>query len=587
MALYPSCKPSDRWPRTCAAGLCIGLWLSACGRPDPHPAPKLDELREFVIGGAAPEETGKELFSDARNTHRELLDQLDDVVDQAKVKGVFLRLSDGLGGAWGRAAELRDAFARVRAAKKPVHCYFDNADNSGYALLASSCDRISMAPSGLLSFTGIQAQSIYARDLLDQIGVKAELLQVGRFKGAADPLTRSDMPPEVRQTLSALVDDLQGSLTTAVTKGRSLDAAALESAMDEGPQTPSGALERKLIDAIAFDDEARAKAKEAAHAERVARVLRKPENEHIDLFELLKLLMGGAREKPEGQRIALAFLTGEIRDDSREQGDGSASGPFVTAMRRLADDKDVKAVVLRVDSPGGSALASDKMWHALRRVVKRKPVIVSVGDMAASGGYYVACAGSEIFAQDDSLVGSIGVVGGKIVIAPLADRAGVHVTSLSRGQNAGWMSPFSPFSDTERSAVLHAMTHTYETFLARVREGRKLESERLSAVAEGRIMSGKRAREGGLVDSAGGLPQALARARNKAGLGADVPVEVWPKDRSLLDRASQFFGTSSESLPLQGALMALPRLGHAPVALALLRGDMTPLAALPYLLELH
>jgi protease IV len=567
----------------------LALLCAACGKTDPHPAPTVDELREFIVSGAAPEETGSQLLGDARNSHRELLDQLEDAVEQPKVKGVFLRLTDGFGGAWARASELREALQAVRAAKKPVHCYFDNADNSGYALLAGSCDRISMAPTGLLSLTGVQAQVIYARDMLDQLGVRAELLQVGRFKGAADALTRSDMPNEVREVLSQLLDDLQAGLADSVMTGRSLDATAFAAALDSGPQTPQRALEQKLVDAVAFDDEARSKAKEAAKAERVKKVQRSPNTEHVDLFDVLKVVLGGSREKPEGKRIALVYLEGEIRDDSREQGTGSMSGPFISTMRRFADEKDVQAVVLRIDSPGGSALASDKMWHAVRRVAKRKPVIVSIGDMAASGGYYVACAGTEIFAEDSSIVGSIGVVGGKIVVAPLAERVGVHATELSRGKNAGWMSPFTPFSDTERSAVLQAMTQTYETFLSRVRDGRKIEDERLSAVAEGRIMTGKRAREGGLVDNQGGLQKALATARSKSGVGEDVPVEVWPKERSLLERVSQMFGEThaQAGLPWPSVIAALPFLARSPLAVALVRGDIRPLAALPYALELH
>jgi protease-4 len=565
--------------------LSAALWLAACDSGNPH-TPTVDELREFVLTGPAPEESGGDLLGESHHSHRELLDQLADVVKQPKVKGVFLR-SSGFAGAWARSAELHDALQRVRDAKKPVHCYADGLDNAGYALLASSCDRITMAPTGMLALTGLSAQVVYARELLDTIGVRAELLQVGRFKGAADALTRSDMPAEVRQTLGALLDDLQATLAAAVMKGRSIDAAAFARAVDAGPHTAKAALEQHLIDAVAFDDEAREKAKQASAAKRVSRVLHGPNGEHVDIFDVFKALWGGEHEKAHGERIALAYLEGEIRDDEREQGRGASSGPFITNMRRIADDKDVRALVLRIDSPGGSALASDKMWHAVRRVAHRKPVIVSVGDMAASGGYYVACAGTEIFAQDSSVVGSIGVVGGKVVVEPLADRLGVRMTHLTRGRNAGWSSVFTPFSDTERAAILAAMNDTYATFLARVHEGRKLEGDKLTSVAEGRIMSGKRAREGGLVDSAGGLMQALARARSKGAVPDDAPIEVWPKERSLFERASQLLGGASAPSSLQDSLLALPQLARSPLALSLVRGDMRPLTALPYALELN
>jgi protease-4 len=566
----------------------LGL-LFGCETPEEEtlPTAKVDELREFVIDGPAPEEAAGEFLGESNHSHRELLDQLADVVKQPKIKGVFLRLSS-MGGAWARAAELHGALQKIRDAKKPVHCYFDDADNASYALLASSCDRISIAPAGMLALTGLKAQVVYARDLLEMVGLQAELLQVGRFKGAADALTRSDMPSEVREVLSQLLDDLQASLATAVMRGRSIDAGSFAKAIDQGPHAPKAALALHLVDAIAFDDEARAKAKAAASAERVVRVSHARGSGRIDLSDVFKALFRGERRKQEGKRIALSYLNGTIRDEEHDQGAGVSSGPFIAAMRRIADDKDILALVLRIDSPGGSALASDKMWHAVRRVAKRKPVIVSVGDMAASGGYYVACAGTEIFADDSSLVGSIGVVGGKIVGEKLAERAGVHAVTLTRGQNSAWTSPFKPFSETERRSILLAMRDTYDTFLSRIHESRKIDANRLHAVAEGRIMTGQRAREGGLVDSSGGLAQALARARSKAGLAADAPLEVWQKEHSLFGLMSQLAsGVDSRVSALPAALTALPNFVRSPLLNALLQREAAPLTALPYGLELN
>lgn len=284
----------------------------------------------------------------------------------------------------------------------------------------------------------------------------------------------------------------------------------------------------------------------------------------------------------------LAYVDGQIGDGEHEGADGVQSGPFVKAMRRYADDTKVRAVVLRIDSPGGSALASDKMWHAVRRVAKRKPVIVSIGDMAASGGYYIACAGSEIFASPNSIVGSIGVVGGKIVGQELADKLGVHRAAIVRGKNANWLSPLSRFTDSERAAFQRLLNETYATFLSRVREGRKLEGDRLMQVAEGRIMSGKRATEGGLVDRAGGLTVALEHARKKTGLAHDAPTEVWPEERSIFARLTSAISESEARSPL-ASLEALPfasALVRSPLVQALLRGETAPLAALPFAFEL-
>jgi protease-4 len=260
-------------------------------------------------------------------------------------------------------------------------------------------------------------------------------------------------------------------------------------------------------------------------------------------------------------------------------------------MRRIADDKDIKALVLRIDSPGGSALASDKMWHAVRRVVARKPVVVSVGDMAASGGYYVASAGSEIFADDVSLVGSIGVVGGKIVGGELAGRLGLHSTTLSRGQNSGWMSPFHPFTPSERDAVQRSMQTTYNTFLSRILTARKIQPEQLNAMAAGRIMSGRRAREGGLVDQAGGLKAALASARKQGHVSDDAGVETWPKQAPWLERASRLFGAESRTTDLTAVTQLLSHVPGIPssplVAAFLLQGERGPLATMPFALTLE
>ncbi len=578
-----------------ALALCTGmagliLSAAACDSGDDK-TPKTEELREIVLRGAPPEERASGLFSSAQRSHREVLEGIRDAVDQPLVKGVFLRVEE-LGGSFGRIHELRAALLEVRTAKKTLHCYFDATDNSGYGLLAEVCERISMPPSGMLALTGLRAQSFYVRDLLERVGVSADMLQVGRYKGAADALTRSDMAPELKETLGALLDDLQAEVDRSIQAGRAIDPAALRRATDEGPHTAQTALAAKLVDAIAFDDEARTKAKNAAKAKKVVRVLEEPEDRSVGIGDLFELLTDDGKSDQRGERLVLAYVDGTIGDGDSEGADGIQSGPFVKAMRRYADDKNVRAVVLRIDSPGGSALASDKMWHAVRRVAKHKPVIVSIGDMAASGGYYIACAGTEIFASPTSIVGSIGVVGGKIVADKLADQVGVRSETLARGKNANWLSPVARFSDSERAALQRALNETYRIFLERVSEGRKISGEQLNRVAEGRIMSGTRATEGGLVDTHGGLEAAIARARTKGNLAEDAPTEVWPKDRSILTRLSNAMSDTSARaddalLPtLARASFVGPLLERSPLARLLLRGEVAPLAVLPFAFEL-
>ena len=577
--------------RTHRLSLCLSfICVTALACADGGDAPKIDELREIVLSSLPAEERSSDLFAPARHSHRELLERIEDSIEQPRVKGIFLRVGE-LGGSFARIGEIREALLALRAAKKVVHCYFDATDNTGYGLLAEVCERISMPPAGILALTGLRAQSFYVRDLLERVGVTADMMQVGKFKGASDMLTRSEMAPELRETMGALLDDLQSELNRGVIAGRSLDAAALTRAIDDGPHTAQSALAAKLVDAIAFDDEARTKAKSAANARKVVQVLKPDEEREVSIGDLIDVLFDSDSEQQRGERLVLAYVDGTIGEGEGEGAEGINSGPFVKAMRRYADDENVKAVVLRIDSPGGSALASDKMWHAVRRVAKRKPVIVSIGDMAASGGYYVACAGDEIYANQNSIVGSIGVVGGKIVADRLAAQVGVNSTTIGRGRNANWMSPIARFSDTERASFQRVLNQTYATFLTRVREGRKLSEEQLGQVAEGRIMSGKRAEQGGLVDHSGGLDAAIARARSKGGLTDESPTEVWPKERSIFSRFSSAMSGANDSVSLFGSLAKAsplaPLLERSALARLLLSGDVAPLAVLPIAFELE
>ncbi|MDH5674730.1 MAG: signal peptide peptidase SppA [Myxococcales bacterium] len=545
-------------------------------------------LRQLSLSAAAPESPEGGLFKAERLIHARLLERLESMAEDDDVKGLLLRVGE-FGGSFARAAELRTAFGTLREHGKPIHCYFETTDNLGYALLASSCDRITMTPGGLLDLVGVGAEVVYARELLEGIGLTAELMQVGRFKGAADTFTRDDMPPEVRQNMDAMLDDLHGELLGAIAEGRGVPKKMAQAWIDGGPYTADAARRAGLVDDVGFDDEARAHALEESGAKRVVHEELDARPSQPGLGELIGLLMGGSSERGmRGPRLVLAFLEGTI---TRGQNGGAGSGEaesFVKAMRRFADDEDVRALVLRIDSPGGSAMASDLMWHALRRVAKRKPVVISVGDMAASGGYYVAAAGTTIFAERTSLLGSIGVVGGKIVAADLGERAGLNVARLGRGKNSGWLSPLHHFSDDERAAFQRSLDATYRLFLRRIAQGRKMAPERLEPLAQGRLLTGIRAHKGGLVDELGGLPQALEHARTMAEFEDDEALELWPPHQSLLQQLG--IGGSGAALAPGTAASVLTRTAgklSPGIVEALLQGDDPRLASLPFVLTLR
>jgi protease-4 len=562
----------------------VALLTAACEPPAPPKVGK--ELRAIRLGDP-PEESPQHGLLGNELTHRSLIDRVAGLADDDDVSGVFLHIGE-LSGAWARGADLRDALASVRKKGKPIHCHFETTDNLGYALLSESCDRISITPSGTLDLVGVAIDTVYARELLHNLGLDAQMLQEGRFKGAADPLTRDDMPKEVQETLGAIADDLQERVLKAIAGGRKLPMERVQALIDQGPFTAEDAQKAGLVDEIVFDDGARAEAKVAAKAQRVVDEQLKPAKPSIGLFDLVKALFSGESEekKPKGDRLVLAYLAGTIMRGTPASYRGAQAEGFVHAMREFATDPHVKAVVLRIDSPGGSALASDLMWQAVRKVQKRKPVIVSIGDMCASGGYYVASAGSEIMAQNESLVGSIGVVGGKVVVSDLAQRIGVHFAHLGRGKHAGWQSATRPFTNEERQLFEHHLRTTYDLFLARIAEGRKLTRSQIEPYAEGRLMTGRRARAGKLVDSEGGLRSALARAREQGKLAKDAQVQVWPEKPGWFDALSEL----SENTESDGESPLLARIvGSRQGALieTLLSRDALSGAVLPYVLSAH
>ncbi len=569
-------------PRLRAYLLALCALLAACGGNQPAKAGS--ELRTIRLEAPLPESPEHDLLGGTQPSHYGLLRRLYSIAADHQVSGVLLTIGE-MGGAWGRVADLRDALASIRKRGKKVHCHFETTDNLGYALLARSCDRISMTPAGMLNLVGVSAEALYAHSLLQNLGLEADVVQIGKYKGAGDPLTRDDMPPEVQQTMNAVLDELQARLLSALVQGRHLDPARAQALVDQGPFSADDARAAGLVDAVEFDDAARAVAKSEAHAARVVKEQLRPAHESIGLGDLLRALKGGgAASQPSGKRVVLAVLEGTILRGSPGSFRGAHAEAFVPKMRALADDANVKAVVLRINSPGGSALAADLMWHAVRRVAKRKPVIVSIGDLCASGGYYVASAGSQIVAPDESLVGSIGVVGGKLVFRDLTDRIGVHFQRLARGKHAGWESPTQPFSDEERARFDRMLRQGYALFVSRIAEGRGLKAPEIEPYAEGRLMTGRRARQGRLIDAEGGLVTALAIARKRGGVPPDAAIEIWPQRPGLLQAvAGLASGGGAQSL-LASGLDATQRPG---IAETLLSGEGTPAAVLPFTLSLR
>ena len=504
-------------------------------------------IAHITLAGSIPEGIGQGgLLADVSPHLHRIIERLDKAATDSRVQGVVLSIeSPGLGRA--RADELRAAIGRIRKAGKPVAAHLIGSDPVHY-LVALACDTITMPPAATLEITGVRAEVTFYKAMLDKIGVDAEILQVGEFKGAGEPLTRTSMSPQLRAQYEQFVGDLYDQLVERIAADRKLPADRVRALVDTGVFTPASALEAKLIDAVGYDDEVisglagRIKLDDPKVARDYAE--QKLDNDFSGIGGLVKLveLLSGQKQAAgagKDKQIAIIYLTGEIKEGKGKDdllGGGSAGADSVIEAIRSADKNDkVAAIVLRIDSPGGSALASDLIWREAERT--NKPVVASLSDTAASGGYYVAVAADRIVAAPGTLTGSIGVVGGKIAVGKALEKVGVHTDVVARGRNAGWLSMQTPFTDNEREVFLATMKDVYRLFTSKVASGRKLDMEKLATLAEGRVFTGRMAKDLGLVDRLGTLDDAIDEAKKLAGIAADEPIErvLLPEPRGLFD----------------------------------------------------
>jgi len=499
------------------------------------------------ISGDLPDGVGQGgLLADLSPRLHRIVERLDKAAGDERVAGVLLSIESPAIGR-GRADELRAAVGRLKRAGKPVAAVFVGGSPAAYAV-AAACDSVAMPPASTLELTGVRAEMMFFKAMLDRLGVDAEILQVGEFKGAGEPLTRTSMSPALRAQYEAFIGDLYEQLVEQVAKDRKLEPGRVRDLVDTGVFTPEAARAAGLIDAVHYEDEAVAALakKLAAEQPKVARdyAERKIDDDFSGLGGLVKMMelfSGQQKAAPagKGRRVAIVHVAGEIREgkstDDLVMGGSAGSETIVQAIRDAANDDKVAAIVLRIDSPGGSALASDLIWREAERA--KKPVVASLSDVAASGGYYIAVAADRIVAAPGTLTGSIGVVGGKVAIGGALEKVGVHTDVVSKGKNAGWLSMTDKFTEGEREAFLGTMKDVYRLFTGKVAAGRKLEQAKVESLAEGRVYTGRQALEAGLVDRLGTLDDAIDEARKLAEIDADEKLEriLLPEPRGLFD----------------------------------------------------
>ncbi len=465
-----------------------------------------------------------------------IVDRLDRAARDPRVSGVLLRLRDtGIGLAY--AQEIRQVIATLRAAGKPVVCHLEAASGAEiYACTAAS--RTLIDPAGHIRLLGPSMDVLMLGDLLRNLGVRADFVRIGEYKSAPERFTENRMSDADRRQRERYLDDVYSRMLQDLARSMGITSAEAGALVDRGPYAASQAASARLVqgtsDEMDLDD---------ALADVVGGRVRRRES----------LRSSGPRSWGTGRRVGVVVVDGTMVDGENVDipfvGIHQSGGrSVVEAIERLAADRSVKAIVLRVDSGGGSALASDQIWRAIRRAKRRKPVIASLGAVAASGGYYVASACDEIFADPSTLTGSIGIFFGKVDFAILAERVGVHPEQLGRGARSGAASMFRPFTDDEREALREQITIGYRLFVQRVAEGRDMTVEAVDERGRGRIWSGDAAIEQGLVDRRGGFAAALARARELGRVPSHEAIEYLPsRPSSLLDYVLDAAGGPSHS----------------------------------------
>lgn len=550
------------------------------------------------------------LFSAPGTSLKELVWRMRQAGDDAEVKAVVL-LSDGpqLGG--GQIEELRQALSYVRSKNKEVLVHSDSMGLGEYALY-SAASKISVTPTGDLWVMGMQVEQPYIRGLLDKINVLPDFLACGEYKSAAEIFTRTGPSPEADRMTNWLLDSMYESMLNQIAKGRQTDRAKAQEWIDHGPYSAEKAKGLGMIDAVeqrqSFEAELRTKLGDGVVFEKRYGQKKQPQldfSSPMAIFRLWGELLGAGAGKKTGSgkpSVAIVYVEGPIALGSGDappspfmMGQAMAySGAIRRALDKAAADDSIKAVVLRVNSPGGSATASEIILDATRRIKARKPLVVSMGNVAGSGGYYVACGADTIFADETTLTGSIGVVGGKMVTADMWNSIGIHWKEYTRGANAGMMSSNHIFTRDEKARMQAWMDEIYATFKRNVTDirGARLKKP-IDEVAGGRVYTGRQALDLGLVDRIGTLHDAVAYAGEQAKL-KDYDVRVVPEPKNFIEMLMMGAGGMDEDdakrldsaprlrLTRDGSILelALPHLRGldphkvAPVKQALLRLEM-------------
>jgi protease-4 len=539
----------------CVIGVVL-IW-AALGRGEP--TIRDNSLLTLRVAGALPDYTPddpfKRFFGGPDQSLTGLIMQFKKAKADKRIKAILLDVNmSGVG--WGKAEEIRDAITDFRSSGKPVYGFVEFGLNKEY-YIATACDKIIVPPPGELFINGLAADVMFFRGSLDKLGIYPDIYQIGKYKSAGDMFTQKKMTDAHREYINELLDDLFGRYKNAIAQTRHKTPDEVSALIDNAPYSAIKAKEAGLIDDVMYKDDVEKQFKKLLGYKDTDTFVAVRGADYRDVSpESLGL--------NKGERIAVIYASGEIGSGSsqnRPSGDQSIGSDTVAkALNDAAADKSLKAIVLRVDSPGGSGLASDIIWHAVEAANQKKPVVVSMSDVAASGGYYISASAAKIIAQPSTITGSIGVVAGKPVMRGFYDWLGISNEYVLRGKNAGMFRETEKFSDDERAKFEEWIKTTYyQDFVPKVAKGRNKDAQYIDSVAQGRVWTGGQAKERGLVDEFGGLDKAIEVAKQLAKIPADKGVErvILPYPTTFLQELLSGSGENSNTqLEQQRAVFA-------------------------------
>jgi protease-4 len=469
----------------------------------------------------------------------------------SRIKGILFE-PRGLDIGWAKMEEIHAEIVEFKKSGKPIVTYLRGPTAREY-YLASATDKIFISPEDSLDLKGLAAVSMFFKDALDKVGVQAEVIHAGKYKDAGDMLTRTSMTPETREVLNNILDQYYGDLIATVAEGRKKQPDEVRALIDQGPFLARDAVSDGLIDSVGYEDQA------------VGEMQTRLKQSELKRVSAKAYLRAPLSSETGGRRIALVVGQGMITQgsDSDTAEDESFTGAgFIKLLKEVENDSSIQGVILRIDSPGGDGVASDDILHEAKNLSMKKPMVISMSDEAASGGYYVAVTGNPIIAYPNTLTGSIGVIFARFNVHGLLNKFGVDDQILSRGRYAGIDSSFDPLTDDERQKISGQIDAFYKGFVGRVAEGRKRPFDQIEALAQGRVWLGAQAKQNGLVDQLGGLDRAIELIKQQAHMSPSdrITLVPYPGQRSIFDLLlrSRSDATAEMQMRLQKVL------GHVP-----------------------